>query len=346
MRASLSLFAAFIFLAAPTAADALEAGAINDAQWSVNAKANDGISPVVVKAQVLLDRAQFSPGEIDGKLGENVKKAIAAFAESKGLPAAGELNEEILQALTATSGEPIITEYKVTNNDVRGPFLKKIPAKMEDMKDLPALSYTSARERIAEKFHMSEVLLAALNPGRGFGEAGVTIKVVNVKTADVSGKAARLEVDKTAQTLKVFDREGTLLAFYPATSGSPEKPAPNGRMKVTGVSKNPTYRYNPDYAFKGVRSREPFKIKPGPNNPVGAVWIGLSGEGYGIHGTPEPSKVSKAESHGCIRLTNWDALELASIVGKGTPVDFIGNEQAARDAKAQAASSRKKPHRR
>ena len=346
MRASLALFAAFVFLAAPTAAAALDVGAINDAQWSVKAKASDGTSPLIVKAQVLLDRAQFSPGEIDGKLGENVKKAIAAFAELKELPASGELNEEIWQALTATSAEPIITDYKLTRNDVRGPFLEKIPAKMEDMKDLPALSYTSVRERIAEKFHMSEALLAALNPGQGFDDADVTIKVVNVKTSDVSGKAARLEVDKTAQTLKVFDREGRLLAFYPATSGSPEKPAPNGRMKVTSISKNPTYRYNPDYAFKGVRSREPFRIKPGPNNPVGAVWIGLRGEGYGIHGTPDPSKVSKAESHGCIRLTNWDALELASIVGKGTPVDFIGDEQAARDAKAQAMSSRKKPRRR
>ena len=346
MRASLALFAAFVLLAVPAGAGALDVSAINDAQWSEKAKASEATNPVIVKAQVLLDRAQFSPGEIDGKLGENVKKAITAFAESKGLPVSGELNEEIWQALVATSEEPIITEYKIANGDVRGPFLKKVPAKMEDMKDLPALSYASAREGIAEKFHMSEALLAALNPRQGFNEAGATINVVNAKTGDLSGKAARLEIDKTAQTLKVFDREDALLAFYPVTSGSPEKPAPNGRVKIRAVSKNPTYRYNPDYAFKGVRSQEPFTIKPGPNNPVGSVWIALPGEGYGIHGTPDPSKVSKAESHGCIRMTNWDALELASMVRKGMPVDFIGDEHAARAAKAQAAPTRKKQRRR
>jgi lipoprotein-anchoring transpeptidase ErfK/SrfK len=106
-------------------------------------------------------------------------------------------------------------------------------------------------------------------------------------------------------------------------------------MKVTGVAKNPTYRYNPDYAFKGVKTQEPFTIKPGPNNPVGVVWIGLSGEGYGIHGTPEPSKVSKTESHGCIRLTNWDALTVAALVGKGTPVDFTGEDGRKAQAKAR-----------
>ena len=190
---------------------------------------------------------------------------------------------------------------------------------------------------------MSEALLAALNPGRKFEASGETIVVANVGGGALPDKVARIEVDKSAQTLKAFDKQGTLLAFYPATAGSVEKPAPNGRLKVASVSKNPTYRYNPDYAFKGVKSRKPFTIKPGPNNPVGAVWIGLSSrDGYGIHGTPEPSKISKTESHGCIRLTNWDALALASAVGKGTPVEFMGDEQDARDAKAQAKADQAK----
>jgi lipoprotein-anchoring transpeptidase ErfK/SrfK len=132
-----------------------------------------------------------------------------------------------------------------------------------------------------------------------------------------------VEVDKSQQTLKLFDKANSLIGFYPATVGSKEKPSPTGSLKVTEVSRNPTYRYNPDYNFKGVRSRKPFTIKPGPNNPVGTVWINLSAEGYGIHGTPSPGKVSKAESHGCVRLTNWDAERVADRVGKGTQVAFI-----------------------
>src|SRR6476620_93926 len=138
--------------------------------------------------------------------------------------------------------------------------------------------------------------------------------------------------------MRVFGKSN-ILAVYPVTAGSTEKPAPNGELKVTSVSKNPTYHYNQKYGFKGVKSREPFTIKPGPNNPVGLVWIGLNKEGYGIHGTPEPSKVSKTESHGCIRLTNWDALQLASAVGKGVAVEFTGDEKERSAARAQAKKS-------
>ena len=327
-------------LASPAAAASLDKSAVNDAIWREGKPAEGTINPAIVKAQVLLDRARYSPGEIDGKLGENVRKAIAAFAAGQGIAADG-LNAEVWQKLSAGSPAPVLKEYTITNDDLRGPFAEKIPAKMEDMKDLPALSYRNAREKIAEKFHMSPELLQALNPGQNFDKAGAAIVVPDVPEPKLSGKAARLEVDKNAQTLKAFDKQGKLLAFYPVTVGSAEKPAPSGRLKVTGVSKNPTYRYNPDYAFKGVKSREPFAIQPGPNNPVGIVWIGLSEQSYGIHGTPEPSKVSKTESHGCVRMTNWDALTLASAVGKGTPVEFIGEGKAA-DARAQATSRRRR----
>jgi lipoprotein-anchoring transpeptidase ErfK/SrfK len=193
---------------------------------------------------------------------------------------------------------------------------------------------------------MNEALLVALNPGRKFDQSGETVVVASVAAGALPAKVARIEVDKSAQVVKAFDRNSDLLAFYPATAGSAEKPAPAGRLKVTAVTRNPTYRYNPAYAFKGVRTRKAFTIRPGPNNPVGVVWIGLSGEGYGIHGTPEPSKISKTESHGCIRLTNWDALQLAASVGKGTPVDFVGDEQDAREAKAQARKAEKAQRRR
>ena len=140
----------------------------------------------------------------------------------------------------------------------------------------------------------------------------------------------RIEVDKSRQTVKAFDPSGALVAFFPATIGSEEKPTPSGSFKVVSIDPRPTYRYNPDYKFKGVRSKRPFTINPGPNNPVGSYWIGLSAEGYGIHGTPEPSKVSKTESHGCVRLTNWDVGLLAGNIKKGTPVVFVDAPQGDR----------------
>jgi lipoprotein-anchoring transpeptidase ErfK/SrfK len=324
----------------PAVSASLDMRAVNEALWQ---KSLDGShNPTVVKAQVFLDRARFSPGEIDGKWGENVQKAVTAFAVAQGLTKSEGLGEELWRALIATSDESALKEHTISEEDVRGPFVQKLPSKMEEMKDLPALGYTSAQEKLAEKFHMSVALLTALNPGRRFDASGETIVVANVGAEKLPRKVTRIEVDKSAQTVKAFDRDGELLAFYPATAGSKEKPAPSGTLKVTGVARNPTYRYNPDYAFKGVKTEKPFTIKPGPNNPVGLVWIGLSGEGYGIHGTPEPSKISKSESHGCIRMTNWDALQLASAVSKGTPVEFIGDERLQPSKTKRTSKSRKR----
>ena len=317
------------WLVFPAAAAGLNAAAINGAEFRSKAPAQDKVDPVALKAQVLLDRAQFSPGEIDGKLGENARKALSAFAEARNLAADKPLTPEIWTALSATDRDPIITEYNIGENDVKGPFLKKLPTKLEDMKDLKALSYTSAREAIAEKFHMSQALLAALNPGKKFERAGEAILVTNVLNKPARKlPIARIEVDKSRQTVKVFDSADALLAFFPATVGSEEKPTPTGSLKVNSVDANPNYRYNPNYQFKGVKSKKPFTIKPGPNNPVGSYWIGLAAEGIGLHGTPDPSKVSKAESHGCVRLTNWDATLLGTNVKKGTPVEFVDQAQA------------------
>jgi lipoprotein-anchoring transpeptidase ErfK/SrfK len=188
---------------------------------------------------------------------------------------------------------------------------------------------------------MSEALMKALNPGKRF-DKGETIVVARARTEAPAAKATRIEVDKVRKILTVHGTDG-VLAIYPATIGSKEKPAPSGTLKVTSVARNPTYRYNPEYAFKSVKSTEPFEIRPGPNNPVGAVWIGLSAKGYGIHGTPDPSKISKSESHGCIRLTNWDAKELLAMVEKGMPVAFL-DEGA--DAMAAAEPEDKPANRR
>jgi lipoprotein-anchoring transpeptidase ErfK/SrfK len=318
------------WLVFPAAAAGLDAAAINNAEFRSKAAAEDKVDAVIVKAQVLLDRAQFSPGEIDGKLGENAQKALRAFAEAKGLAAGKALTPEVWTALAAISKNPVVVEYTISESDVKGPFLKKLPAKMEDMKSLKALNYTSPREAIAEKFHMSEGLLVALNPAKKLDRAGEIILVANVLSKPAKLTIGRIEVDKTRQTVRAFDPSGTLIAFFPATVGSEEKPTPSGSFKVVSADANPTYRYNPDYKFKGVKSRQAFTIKPGPNNPAGSYWIGLSAEGYGIHGTPNPSKISKSESHGCVRLTNWDAGLLGSNIKKGTPVVFIDEPQGER----------------
>jgi lipoprotein-anchoring transpeptidase ErfK/SrfK len=327
----LRLFVGTVLLASLVwpALAAPDAASINNAEFKGKVPADDKINPAIVRAQVLLDRASFSPGEIDGKLGENAEKALKAFGEAKGL-AAGKLplTPEIWAALLTTSSDPIIIDYKITEKDVKGPFLQKLPAKMEDMKGLKSLDYTSPREAIAEKFHMSEALLEALNAGKKFDQAGQTISIVNVMKTEAKPAVARLEVDKTVQTVKAFGKAGELIAFFPASVGSDEKPTPSGVLKVTSIDARPNYRYNPDYKFKGVKSREAFTIKPGPNNPAGSHWIGLSAEGYGIHGTPNPSKVSKSESHGCVRLTNWDVDRLAKLLKKGAEVAFVEREAA------------------
>jgi lipoprotein-anchoring transpeptidase ErfK/SrfK len=317
-------------LTVPAMADDIDAAKINGAQYSAKRLAEDKVDAAIVKAEVLLDHARFSPGEIDGKLGENARKALRAFAEDRGLKSDKPLTPEIWAALAATGSDPVVTTYTISENDVKGPFLKELPARMEAMKDLERLSYTSPREAIAEKFHMSEGLLSDLNRGKKFDHAGESILVANLSGKPDKLAVNRIEVDKTRQTVRAFDASNKLIAFFPATVGSGEKPTPSGTLKVVSADPDPNYRYNPDYKFKGVKSKEPFTIKPGPNNPAGSFWIGLSAEGYGIHGTPNPSRVSKSASHGCVRLTNWDVGLLGASVKKGTPVGFIEGPQDAR----------------
>jgi lipoprotein-anchoring transpeptidase ErfK/SrfK len=274
----------------------------------------------------LLDRARFSPGVIDGHNGENLQNAIKAFEKARDLKVDGVLDEEVWTKINETSPEPVLVEYTIRDEDVKGPFVD-IPDKMEDQAKLDRLGYSSPQELLAERFHMDVDLLKALNPDKPFGKAGTAIVIANVDLKAEGDKpldkVAKIEIVKSERILRTLAKDGAVLAVYPASIGSEEKPAPSGSHTVRAVAKNPNYTYNPDYAFKGVKAKEKFEIKPGPNNPVGSTWIDLSIESFGIHGTPEPEKVGKAYSQGCVRLTNWDVEELSKMVEKGTPVEFI-----------------------
>jgi lipoprotein-anchoring transpeptidase ErfK/SrfK len=305
--------------ARPSAAATLDAAAIDGATFG--ARPVKGVDPALVRAEVLLDRLRFSPGQIDGHGGPNVDEAIKAYQAAQGLADTGKLDRATFERLTAAAPPPT-TRYTVTRDDAMGPFTKRIPRRVEEQSKLKRLGYRNVVELLAERFHMDERLLRQLNPGSRF-EAGDEIVVTNVARGPEDEKADRLEVAKGERRLRAYSSDGVLLGSYPASIGSTEKPAPSGSFAVNRVAKGPTWTYNPKFQFKGVKARRPVTVPAGPNNPVGAVWIDLTAETYGIHGTPEPRMIGKSFSHGCVRLTNWDALDLATLVHKGTTVDFV-----------------------
>jgi lipoprotein-anchoring transpeptidase ErfK/SrfK len=314
-----------------------------DALPGLDARTRKGIA-----LQVALDRAGFSPGEIDGAPGLNTERALAAYKAAKG-------TSEPVQGETSP-----VAQYAISADDVAGPFVDKIPADMMEKAKLPSLGYSSVLELLAERFHASQKLLQRLNPDARFVR-GEVILVPNVEPfiapglksatdqtdatpaagagppartdaaraaagakpaegAKPAGRELTITVTDRTKTLEVTDASGAVLFHAPVTVGSENDPLPVGEWKVNGVSRNPVFNYNPKLFWDGDPSHAKAKIPAGPNNPVGVAWIDLSKEHYGIHGTPEPSRIGYTESHGCIRLSNWDVTRLAAMVSPGTKV--------------------------
>jgi len=261
-------------------------------------------------------------------MGANTRRAMEALRRAHHLR--GDTEANFLAALQQDDEADVLTSYVISAEDAAGPFVPEIPKDLMEQAELPALSYTSVLELLAEKTHASPDLLRQLNPGAAFAE-GETIRVPNVfrsvpsgTSANVAGtgEARRLVVARQASGLTVYDERDRVIFFAPVTSGSQHDPLPIGHWTVTAVARNPTFNYNPALFWDADPSHAKVKVPAGPNGPVGVVWIDVSKPHYGIHGTPEPGTVGHTESHGCVRLTNWDAETVAGLVRKGTAVIF------------------------
>jgi lipoprotein-anchoring transpeptidase ErfK/SrfK len=274
--------------------------------------------PAIVKLQVLLDRAGASPGVIDGFDGDNVRKAVSAFETMAGLPVDGKIDADVVARLQTP--DPVVGSYTITPDDVSA-IVPAIPTDYAEMAKLKFLGYTSVPEELAERFHMDEKLLKTINPAAQW-VAGEAV-AVTAYGPDKTGQVVRIEADKSDRQLRGYDADGRLLVAYPATIGSTDNPSPTGTHLVDAIAPMPNYTYNPDVNFQQGSNTQKLIIPPGPNGPVGAMWIDLTEPTFGIHGTPEPSQIDKTNSHGCVRLTNWDATELSTMVAKGVPVEFI-----------------------
>lgn len=323
LRLNVGLICCFLVLAIGNA-QALTVDEVNNAGLPAPSKRKlVRPSASIVKAQVLLARQGISPGEIDGMDGDNYRKAVAQFRRRENLGAGDIVDVVTWQALKGGTSVDIVSDYSLTRDDIRYTFTRRIPHDYARQARMKRLSYKTPSEMFAERFHMSEGLLKILNPSARYRKRGETIHIVSRRRPPSSNDAKLIEADKKHGMVRVLDAAGKTIASYPATIGSDDTPSPEGEHQVVRVVQNPTYHYDPVKNFQQGKNKRRLVLPKGPNNPVGTTWIELSKPTFGIHGTPEPSRISKASSHGCIRLTNWDAEELAQMVKPGTVVRFV-----------------------
>jgi lipoprotein-anchoring transpeptidase ErfK/SrfK len=315
------IFCLTALLGSAGTASALTADDIEAAMFSGEGF-GEGPDPLVTKVQILLDRKGASPGVIDGYPGENVDKAIRAFELMNDLEVDGALDEEVWAALAGADEGPVFTSYTIIENDLSD-LVDRVPEDYAEMAKMDNVGYTSVQEKLAERFHMGLEFLQKLNPKADFSVAGTEIMVA-APGVDAAGKVVRIEVDKQRAQVRAFDGDNELLAAFPATVGSARLPSPSGTHEIVAVAFDASYSYQPDKNFQQGNNEGPLTLPTGPNNPVGGIWIDLSKPTYGLHGTPDPELIDKTQSHGCVRMTNWDARELAAMVGKGTVVEFVG----------------------
>ncbi|MEO8194979.1 MAG: L,D-transpeptidase [Gemmatimonadales bacterium] len=293
--------------------------------------------PVALHLQILLDRANFSPGIIDGAWGINADKALSFFAnpfyldrlEGETPAPVPAIDRATYDRLRAGAGPgPLLTRYRITREDVAGPFTT-VPDDVYDQAKLKCLCYSSAAEALGERFHTSQKLLAQLNPRVKFDhlEAGTEIVVPNVRSGNVASPTdtaiiAKVVISKKGFWTHALDSQGKIIYHFPSTLGAGYDPSPTGDFKVTYVSRDPAFHYQPKLFSEVPDDRPEARLPAGPNSPVGVVWMSLSKPHYGIHGTSSPETIGYANSHGCVRLTNWDALHLSDLVEGGTRVEF------------------------
>ena len=295
------------------------AESINNSVWKEGL--GKGQYPAYARAQVMLNNLHASPGAIDGKSGKNFLKALSAYQQINGLPITGELTKQTWDHLVARQSKPAYGFYSITQQDIDGPFAKSIPRNYAQQAKMRGLYYTRMTEMLGEKFHIDEDFLRQLNPKANFRKVGEKILVPNVRN-DLPEGVSLIIAHKGARQLYLFNAQNQMIAAFPASIGASGTPSPKGTHTVIKVAPNPVYGYNPKNFVQGG-NRQKLALPPGPNGPVGNIWIALSKPTFGIHGTPNPSAISKTSSHGCIRLTNWDANDLGRKVQPGVVVRFV-----------------------